>query len=167
LVRVDPSFPRLPGLLARNLEIANLYDYIDFCGNMQRPAAVYGDGRCSVATLLYFVLAAFGTSTADVAGFVAETGCAVAGFLAFFLVFLAAGVALVEVFFMSVLTSDLAAIGVAAGAGAAAGAATVALAGAAGAVVAGAVVCAAAVSDTANAPAISALNNLVMSYSSV
>ena len=142
--------------------MANLNDYIDFCGNMQRPT-----GSCATAVAVgatfrfYFALAAFGASAAEVAGFVAETGCAVAGFLAFFLDFLVV-VVLVEVFLTSALASDLTAVG------AAAGAAAGALAGAAaGAVVAGAVVCAAAVSDTANAPAISALNNLVMSISSV
>src|SRR5207245_1778476 len=87
--------------------------------------------------------------------FVAEAVCPLAGFLAFFLDFL---VVVVEVFFISVLASDLAAIG--ADAAGAAGVAAVPLAGAA--VVAGAAVCAAAVSDTANAPARSALNNLVM-----
>jgi hypothetical protein len=135
-------------------------DYIDFCSNMQRPGAVFGHIRCSPATLHYLVIAALGASTAETGAFVAETVCAVAGFLAFFLDFLAAGVALVEVFFMSALASDLAAIG-------AAGAVVVALDGAAGVVVAGAVVCATAVSDTANALAISALNNLVMDISSV
>jgi hypothetical protein len=146
-----------------------LNDYIDFCSDVQRPERVFGHGRCSPATSLYLVLAAFGASTAETGAFVAETVCALAGFLAFFLDFLAAGVvALVEVFFISAVASDLAAIGaVAAGAGAAAGVAAGALAGAAGAVVAGAVVCAAAVSDTANAPASSALNNLVMAISSV
>ena len=100
-----------------------LNDNIDFCSNMQRPEAVFGDGRCSPATLLYLVLAALGASTAETGAFVADTVCALAGFLAFFLDFLAAGVALVEVFFMSALASDLAAIGatvVAAGAGVAA-----------------------------------------------
>src|SRR6266478_754366 len=115
-----------------------LNDYIDFCSNMQRPRRVFGHGRCGPATLLYLVLAAFGASTVEAGAFVAETVCALVGFLAFFLDFLAAGVALVEVFFVSAVVSDLVAIGAAAaGAGAAAGA-----------VVAGAVVCAAAVSDT-------------------
>jgi hypothetical protein len=108
--------------------------------------------------LFYFALAAFGASAADVAGFVAETGCVVAGFFAFFLDFLVVDVVLVDALVASALASALTAVG------AAAGAATGALA---GAVVAGAVVCAAAVSDAANAPAISALNNLVMSNSSV
>jgi len=131
-------------------------DYIDFCGNLQRPGEVFGHGRCSPATLVYLVLVAFGVSAG---AFVAEAVCPLAGFLAFFLDFL---VVVVEVFFISVLASDLAAIGAAAAG--AAGVAAVALAGAAGAVVA---VCAAAVSDTANAPASSALNNLVMAIPSV
>ena len=70
-------------------------------------------------------------------------------FLLFFvvLVFLVVGWLAVDDFFISLLVSDFAAwAGVAAGAG----------------VVAGAPVWAAAVSDTANAPAISALNSLVM-----
>jgi hypothetical protein len=144
-----------------------LNDYIDFCSNMQRPGWVFDYGRCSPATFLYLVLAAFGASTAETGAFVADTVCAVAGFLAFFLDFFAAGVALAEVCFTSaVVASDLAAMGAAAaGAGAAAVVAAVALAGAAGG--AAAVVCAAAVSDTANALAISALNNLDMGISSV
>src|SRR5450755_4212504 len=132
-----------------------LNDYIDFCSKMQRPGSLFCFDRCSLATPIYLALAALGASTAAAGAFVADTVCAVAGFLACFLDFLVAGVALVEVFFISALASGLAAIGAAtAGAGAAAGMAAGALAGAAGAVVAGEV-CAAAVSDTANAPAIS------------
>src|SRR5436190_17663270 len=114
-------------------------DYIDFCGNLQRPGEVFGHVRCSPATLVYLVLVVLGASAAETGAFVAEAVCPLAGFLAFFLDFL---VVVVEVFFISVLASDLAAIGaLAAGA---AGVAAVDLAGAAGAGVAGAVVCAAA-----------------------
>jgi hypothetical protein len=135
---------------------------------MQRQERCLATAVAVPQRCFYLVLAAFGASTAETGAFVADTVCALAGFLGFFLDFLAAGVvALVEVFFISAVASDLAAIGAAAaGAGVAAGVAVGALAGAAGAVVAGAVVCAAAVSDTANAPASSALNNLVMAISS-
>src|SRR5664279_6139238 len=99
-----------------------LNDYIDICSNMQRPGAVFCLGRCSLATPIYLVLAALGASTAATGAFVSDTVCAVAGFLACFLDFLVAGVALVEVFFISALASGLAPIGATtAGAGAAAG----------------------------------------------
>src|SRR5258707_1994597 len=86
-------------------------DYIDFCGNLQRPREVFGHGRCSPARLVYLVLVAFGVSAAETGAFVAEAVCPLAGFLAFFFDFL---VVVVEVFFISVLASDLAAIGAAA-----------------------------------------------------
>jgi hypothetical protein len=124
---------------------------------MQRPKAIFGDSRCSPATLIYLAPTTFGASTDEVGALVAGAACVVVGFLAFFFDFLVAGVALVEVFCMPAVASALVAIGAAAaGAGATAGG-----------VAAGVVVCAAAVSDTANALAISALNNLVMGISSV
>jgi hypothetical protein len=131
---------------------------------MQRPEAVFRDGRCSTTTVLYLAPTTFGVSTDEVGALVPGAVSVVAGFLAFFFDFLVDEVAVVDVFFISVLASALFAVGaVAAGlaAGAAAVAGAAALAGAAGAVV-----CAAAVSDTANAPAISALNILVMTVSS-
>jgi hypothetical protein len=97
---------------------------------------------------------------------VAEVLCVVVGFLDFFLFFFDVDWVLDDVFFMSLVSvfadgAGAAILSVAAGAGA-----VVVVAGAlAGA--AGAAVCAAAVSDTANAPAISALNSLVMIFLSL